>query len=62
MQTSDCGSISVSQGVTFENEEKIASSFTEGSVFEFDLGWFSRVVMKDLGNGIPSARDYGLAG
>lgn len=62
VQTSNCGSISVSQGVTFENEEKIASSFTKGSVFEFDLGWFSRVVMKDLGNGIPSVRDYRLAG
>ena len=62
VQTSDCGSISVSQGVTFEKEEKIASSFTKSSVFEFDLGWFSRVVMKDLGSGIPSARGYRLAG
>lgn len=38
VQTSNCGSISVSQGVTFQNKEKIASSFMKGSVFEFDIG------------------------
>lgn len=60
VETSDCGSISVSQGVTFDNREEVAASFKPGSEYEFDIGWFSRVVMEDvLGQGY-SARDYRL--
>lgn len=62
VQTSDCGSISFSKGVTFDNRDEVAASFRAGSVYEFDIGWFSRVVMEDvLGQGY-SARDYRLAG
>ncbi|MFK0040038.1 hypothetical protein ACIQTW_09375 [Paenarthrobacter sp. NPDC090517] len=60
VETSNCGTISVSNGVSFENQQEIASSFEVGKDYEFDIGWFSRVVMKDLRNGIPAARDYRL--
>jgi len=60
VETSNCGTISVSQGVTFGNQKEIASSFEVGKDYEFDIGWFSRVFMKDLRNGIPSAHDYRL--
>ncbi len=61
VETSNCGMISVSQGVTFENQQEVASSFKVGKDYEFDLGGFSRLVMKDFRNGIPSARNYRLA-
>jgi AraC-like DNA-binding protein len=31
------------------------------SEYEFDLGWFSRVVTKDIRHEIPSVQDYLLA-
>jgi len=43
VETSNCGTISVSQGVTFGNQKEIASSFEVGKDYEFDIGWFSRV-------------------
>lgn len=60
VETSDCGRISVSKGVTFDNREEIAASFKLGSEYEFDIGWFSRVVLRDIQQGIPTARDYRL--
>ena len=60
VETSNCGTVSVSQGETFENQQEIVPPFKVGKDYEFDIGWFSRVVMKDLRNGIPSAHDYRL--
>ncbi|WP_394247742.1 hypothetical protein [Arthrobacter pityocampae] len=60
VETTDCGKIHVSEGVNFDNQDEIAASFRAGSQYEFDLGSFSRVVTKDIRQGIPSARDYRL--
>jgi hypothetical protein len=60
VETSNCGKIVVSKGVTFDSQEEIAASFQTGSEYEFDLGWFSRVITMDIRNGIPSARAYRL--
>jgi hypothetical protein len=60
VQTSNCGSIHVSPGVTFDNRDEVAASFKPGSEFEFDMGWFSRVVTKDITHGIPSVQAYRL--
>jgi len=60
VETADCGRIYISKGVTFDSQDEVAASFSAGSSYEFDLGWFSRVVTKDIRNGIPTARDYRL--
>lgn len=60
IETSNCGKIYISRGVTFDSQVAVASSFSVGSEYEFDLGWFSRVVTKDLRKGIPTAREYRL--
>lgn len=48
-------------GVSFDNQDEVAASFKGGSEYEFDLGWFSRVVTKDIMHEIPSVRGYRLA-
>lgn len=60
VETSNCGSIYVSPGVTFDNQDQVAASFKAGTEYEFDIGWFSRVVTKDIRHGIPSVQDYRL--
>jgi hypothetical protein len=60
VETTNCGTIHVSTGVTFDNQDEVAASFKAGSEYEFDLGWFSRVVTKDIRQEIPSVRDYRL--
>lgn len=60
VETTNCGSIYVSPGVTFDNQDRVAASFKTGAEYEFDLGWFSRVVTKDIRKGIPSVQDYRL--
>lgn len=60
VETSDCGSIHVSPGVTFDNQDEVAASFKAGTEYEFDIGWFSRVVTKDIKHEIPSVQDYRL--
>ncbi|ACL38788.1 conserved hypothetical protein [Pseudarthrobacter chlorophenolicus A6] len=60
VDTADCGRISVSKGVTFDNRDAIAASFTAGNVYEFEIGWYSRVVLKGIQNGIPTAQSYEL--
>jgi hypothetical protein len=60
VETSTCGSIYVSPGVTFDNRDQVAASFKAGSEYEFDIGWFSRVVTKDIRHEIPSVQDYRL--
>jgi hypothetical protein len=58
VETADCGPVVIDQGVDFENEEEVASSFAVGSEYEFDIGWYSRVVMKNVLGNLPSAQDY----
>ncbi|WP_043440791.1 hypothetical protein [Arthrobacter sp. L77] len=58
VQTSDCGPVIIDQGVSSDNQEEIASSFAVGSEYEFDIGWYSRVVMKNMRGNLPSAQDY----
>ncbi len=60
VETSNCGTISVSSGVTFDSQDKVAASFAPGNEYDFDIGWYSRVVTKGLQHGIQSARDYRL--
>lgn len=60
VETSNCGSIYVSPEVTFDNQEEVAASFKPGSEYEFDIGWFSRVLTKDIRQEIPSVQDYRL--
>lgn len=61
VQTSNCGPIEVSKGVTFDRRQEVASSFKVGAEYDFEIGWFSRVVMKDFLHQIQSAQDYRLA-
>lgn len=60
VETTNCGKVHVSTGVTFDNQDEVAASFRPGSEYEFELGWFSRVVTKDITHEIPSVRDYRL--
>jgi hypothetical protein len=60
VETANCGTIHVSEGVTFDNQDEVVASFKAGSDYEFDLGWFSRVVTKDIRHEIPSVQDYRL--
>ena len=58
VNTSNCGDIFVSHGVNFKNQEEVASSFKAGDEYEFDIGWFSRVVMEGIFNQDPSVQGY----
>lgn len=60
IETSNCGSLVVNRGVTFDNQQEVASSFEPGSEYEFDMGWYSRVVMKRILNDLPTAAEYRL--
>lgn len=55
-----CGKFDLSQRVTRDTREEIAASFVVGTEYDFDTGWFSRVVMVDLLDEIGSIRDYRL--
>ena len=55
-----CGPIVVDKGVSSDNQEEVASSFEPGSEYDFDIGWFSRVVMKDVLRELPTADHYGI--
>jgi hypothetical protein len=61
VETTNCGTMHVSEGVSFDNQDEVAASFKGGREYEFDLGWFSRVVTKDIRHEIPSVQDYRLA-
>ena len=54
-----CGPIVVDKGVSSDNQEEVASSFEPGTEYDFDIGWFSRVVMKDVLRDLPTADHYG---
>ncbi len=60
VETSNCGPVVIDQGVSFDNQEEVAASFRVGSEYEFDIGWYSRVIMKNLRGNYPSAQDYRL--
>ncbi|WP_052690620.1 hypothetical protein [Pseudarthrobacter chlorophenolicus] len=60
IETSNCGPLVVNRGVTFDNQQDVASSFKPGREYEFDMGWYSRVVTKGMLNGIPTAAEYRL--
>lgn len=58
IETSGCGPIVVSRGVTFDNRQEVASSFEPGSEYDFGFGWYSRVVSRDILRAIPTADEY----
>ncbi|MFL4475196.1 hypothetical protein ACIPVK_14455 [Paeniglutamicibacter sp. MACA_103] len=60
VNTANCGDIYVSPGVTFKNQEEVAASFKAGDEYEFDIGWFSRVIMEGILDRTPSVQDYRL--
>lgn len=60
VNTSNCGDIYVTPGATFDNQEDVAASFKAGDEYEFDIGWFSRVVMDGILDRNPSVQDYRL--
>jgi hypothetical protein len=60
IKTSNCGHIVVSRGVSFDNRQEVASSFEPGSEYDFEIGWYSRVVMTDILRGLPTADHYRL--
>ncbi|MGR0159382.1 hypothetical protein [Paenarthrobacter nitroguajacolicus] len=57
VRTSNCGTLGVSRGVSFENQDEVASSFTIGATYGFDVGWYSRTFFRDE---IQSVREYRL--
>ncbi|WP_247829034.1 hypothetical protein [Arthrobacter antioxidans] len=44
--------------MTFDDREQVASSFEPGSDYDVEIGWYSRVVMKDLLRELPTADHY----
>ncbi|ABM10178.1 hypothetical protein AAur_2805 [Paenarthrobacter aurescens TC1] len=57
VKTSNCGTLGISRGVSFDNRDEVASSFTIGATYGFDVGWYSRTFFK---NNIQSVRAYRL--
>ncbi|MFC9770581.1 MULTISPECIES: hypothetical protein [unclassified Pseudarthrobacter] len=57
LETSDCGPVHYSDGVSFENRDQIAASISPGA-YEFDMGWSSRVLGVDMRQTMPTARGY----
>ncbi|WP_247826120.1 hypothetical protein [Arthrobacter antioxidans] len=60
IETSNCGSLELSQGVTRDTRDEIAASFEVGAEYDIETGWFSRVVMIELLDEIGSIRSYRL--
>lgn len=60
IQTSNCGPLAITEGVTFDGRQELASSFQAGAEYEFDIGWFSRVIMKGVLHQIQSVGAYRL--
>lgn len=55
-----CGSFLVSRGVNFDNREEVAATFEPGSEYDFEMGWYSRVVSRNILHSIPTADHYRL--
>ncbi|TFC59635.1 hypothetical protein [Cryobacterium sp. TMB1-7] len=60
IQTSDCGRLAITEGVTFDGRQELAASFQVGAEYEFDIGWLSRVIMNDVLHQIQSVQGYRL--
>ena len=60
IQTSNCGRLAITEGVTFDGRQELAASFQVGAEYEFDVGWLSRVIMKDVLHQIQSVQGYRL--
>ena len=58
--TADCGPLGISRGVTSDEQEELASSFQVGAEYEFDIGWYGRVIMKHVLRGAPEVQGYRL--
>ncbi|KTS03934.1 hypothetical protein RSA3_15685 [Microbacterium testaceum] len=57
IETSDCGALAWQEGVTFDNNAEVAETFSPG-VYVIRMGWFSRVVMPLLPDGLPTVKSY----
>ena len=60
IETSNCGPLVISSGVTFDGRQELASSFEVGAEYEFEIGWYSRVIMKDVLHEIQAVQGYRL--
>ena len=58
IETSNCGRLAIERGVTSDGQQELASSFQVGAEYEFDIGWLSRVIMKDVLHQIQSVQGY----
>jgi len=58
--TENCGPLGISRGVTSDEQEELASSFQVGAEYEFDIGWYGRVIMKHVLRGAPEVQGYRL--
>ncbi|WP_058234905.1 hypothetical protein [Devriesea agamarum] len=58
--TKECGHIGYTKGVTSDNKFELAKSFKPGREYIFEVGWFSRAIMPNTPNGIPTAQSYRL--
>ncbi|WP_310205718.1 hypothetical protein [Paenarthrobacter nitroguajacolicus] len=57
VRTSNCGTLAISRGVSFENRDEVASGFTIGATYGFDVGWYSRTFFR---NDVQVVREYRL--
>lgn len=60
IETSNCGPLDISTGVTFDGRQELASSFEVGAEYEFDIGWYSRVIMTNVFRGSQAVQGYRL--
>jgi hypothetical protein len=60
IETSNCGPLDISTGVTFDGRQELASSFQVGAEYEFDIGWYSRVIMTNVFHGSQAVQGYRL--
>lgn len=59
--TENCGPLAISRGVTSDEQQELASSFEVGAEYEFDIGWYSRVIMTSpLFDGAQEMQRYRL--
>ena len=60
IETSNCGPLDISTGVTWDGRQELASSFQVGAEYEFDIGWYSRVIMTNVFHGSQAVQGYRL--
>jgi hypothetical protein len=60
IETSDCGPLSIESGLTFDNSDELASTFEVGAEYDFEIGWFSRVIMTNVFHGSQTVQGYQL--